>query len=70
MNQKQKNKFHKAIKSLTELLDELNAGNEVWELRYSSSDSKFHLAKMGLINSGWTKQEQDDTYFPFFDIEE
>ena len=70
MNQRQKNKFHKAIKNLTELLDELNAGNEVWELRYSSSNCKFHLAKMGLINFGYSNEEQDETYFPLFDMEE
>ncbi len=70
MNQKQKNKFHKAIKSLTELLNGLNTSNEVWELRYSSSNCKFHLAKMGLINFGYSNEEQDETYFPLFDMEE
>ena len=45
MNQRQKNKFHKAIKDLTELLQELNAGCENWELRYSNPDGTFQLRK-------------------------
>ena len=43
MNQKQKNKFHKAIKSLTDLMLELNSGCESWELRYSTANNKFSL---------------------------
>ena len=71
MNQRQKNKFHKAIKDLTELLQELNAGCENWELRYSNCDGKFHLRKIcfdGLGNP--SERIFDDTYFPWFYMEE
>ena len=46
MNQRQKNKFHKAIKSLSDLMQELNSGCESWELHYSNSDCKFSLYKL------------------------
>ena len=70
MNQKQKIKFHKAIKSLSELLNELNSGCESWELRYSQATNRFHLAKMNITKLQFTNEEQDETYFPCFDMEE
>lgn len=70
MNQRQKNKFHKAIESLSELLIELNSGCESWELRYNNSDSRFHLSKMSLNTLSYINEEQDETYFPCFDMEE
>ena len=71
MNQRQKNKFHKAIKDLTELLQELNAGCENWELRYSNPDGTFQLRKTcydGIENM--PEKVFDDTYFPWFYMED
>ena len=70
MNQRQKNKFHKAIKSLSDLMLELNSGCESWELRYNNCDNKFHLSKMSLNTLSYINEEQDETYFPCFDMEE
>ena len=71
MNQRQKNKFHKAIKDLTELLQELNSGCEDWELRYSNPDGTFQLRKKcydGIENM--PEKVFDDTYFPWFYMED
>lgn len=71
MNQRQKNKFHKAIKSLSDLMLELNSGCESWELNYSNSDCKFSLYKLQF--NGLQKEieiEQDDTNFPWMYIKE
>lgn len=71
MNQRQKNKFHKAVKSLSDLMLELNSGCESWELHYSNSDCKFSLYKLQFNSSQKEIEiEQDETYFPCFDIEE
>lgn len=70
MNQRQKNKFHKAIKSLSDLMLELNSGCESWELRYSQVNNRFNLAKMNVTKLRFINEEQDETYFPCFDIEE
>ena len=70
MNQRQKNKFHKAIKSLSDLMLELNSGCESWELRYSTANNKFSLYLQNCITFEFEQQEQDETYFPCFDMEE
>ena len=64
MNQRQKNKFHKAIKSLSDLMLELNSGCECCELHYSYSDCKFSLYK----SQKEIETEQDDTNFPWLHI--
>lgn len=69
MNQRQKNKFHKAIKSLSDLMQELNSGCESWELHYSNSDCKFSLYKLQFDGSQ-NEIEQDDTNFPWMYMEE
>ena len=70
MNQRQKNKFHKAIKSLSDLMLELNSGCESWELHYSNSDCKFSLYLQNCITFKFEQQEQDDTNFPWMYMEE
>ena len=71
MNQRQKNKFHKAIKSLSDLMLELNSGCESWELHYSNSDCKFSLDKLQFNGSQKEiETEQDDTNFPWMYMEE
>ena len=71
MNQKQKNKFHKAIKNLSDLIDELN-NNQIgnfYTLVYSVGDSRFHIEKQDK-NCNTDIEEQDMTYFSEFYEEE
>lgn len=70
MNRRQKNKFHKAIKSLSDLMLELNSGCESWELRYSTANNKFSLYLQNCITFEFEQQEQDDTNFPWMYMEE
>ena len=63
MNQRQKNKFHKAIKDLAELLDELNQGIYGYELIYNQPTCTFRISKM-VEDAREVIVEQDDTYFP------
>ena len=68
MNQRQKNKFHKAIKNLKELLVELNEGRiNDYELRYSLATCTFRITQLGY--SDVVELETDDTYFPYMEIE-
>ena len=53
MKKKLKTKFQKAIKSLEEVLNELNSGDETWELRYNESTYKFHLLKRDSDTPAW-----------------
>lgn len=69
MNQRQKNKFHKAIKDLTELLDELNQGIYGYELIYNQATCTFKISKM-VEDARVVIVEQDDTYFPDMSMEE
>lgn len=71
MNQRQKNKFHKAIKSLSNLIDELNDNQigDFYTLVYSVGDSRFHIKKQGK-NYNTDIEEQDMTYFSEFYMEE
>ena len=70
MNQRQKNKFHRAIKSLSDLIDELNSGNESWELIYNFADCKFNLSKLDMTDVTYKRVVQDDTYMPCVDMED
>ena len=70
MNRRQKNKFHKAIKSLSDLMNELNSGNESWELRYSNCSGKFNLSKLDMTDIAYKRVIQDDTYMPCVDMED
>ena len=70
MNQRQKNKFHKAIESLSDLIDELNNKNDgFYTLVYSVGDSRFHIKKQDK-NYNTDIEEQDNTYFSEFYMEE
>lgn len=69
MNQRQKNKFHKAIKDLTELLNELNQGIYGYELIYNQAACTFRISKM-VEDAREVIVEQDDTYFPDMYMEE
>jgi len=72
MNQRQKNKFHKAIKSLSDLIDELNNNNkngDFYTLVYSVGDSRFHIKKQDK-NFNTDIEGQDNTYFSEFYMEE
>ena len=69
MNQRQKNKFHKAIKDLIELLDELNQGIYGYELIYNQATCTFKIIKM-VEDAREVIVEQDDTYFPDMSMEE
>ena len=71
MNQRQKNKFHKAIKSLSDLIDELNnnKNGDFYTLVYSVGDSRFHIKKQDK-NFNTDIEEQDNTYFSEFYMEE
>ena len=69
MNQRQKNKFHKAIKSLSDLLDELNQGIYGYELIYNQATCTFKIIKM-VEDAREVIVEQDDTYFPDMSMEE
>ena len=63
MNQRQKNKFHKAIKDLAGLLDELNQGIYGYELIYNQPTCTFRISKI-IEDAREVIVEQDDTYFP------
>ena len=69
MNQRQKNKFHKAIKDLAELLDELNQGIYGYELIYNQATCTFRISKT-VEDAREVIVEQDDTYFSEFYMEE
>lgn len=71
MNQRQKNKFHKAIESLSDLLDELNNNQtgDFYTLVYSVGNSRFHIKKQDK-NYNTDIEEQDNTYFSEFYAEE
>ena len=71
MNQRQKNKFHKAIESLSDLLDELNTNKlgDFYTLVYSVGDSRFYIKKQDK-NFNTDIAEQDTTYFSEFYAEE
>ena len=70
MNQGQKNKFHKAIKSLSEVLSELNKDtSDVYQLCYNQVTCKFDITRIGL-KSKVDIIEEDDTYFPDLYMEE
>lgn len=71
MNQTQKNKFHKAIENLSDLIDELNdnQNGDFYTLVYSVGDSRFHIKKQNK-NFNTDIEEQDDTYFSEFYMEE
>lgn len=71
MNQRQKNKFHKAIKSLSNLIDELNDNKtgDFYTLVYSVGDSRFYIKKQDK-NYNTDIEEQDTTYFSEFYAEE
>ena len=69
MNQKQKDKFHKAIKDLTELLDELNQDVYTYELEYNQASCTFRIVKT-IEDARVITVEQDNTYFPNIYIEE
>lgn len=69
MNQKQKDKFHKAIKDLTELLDELNQDTYMYELEYNQASCTFKIVKT-IEDAKVITIEQDDTHFPWFYMEE
>ena len=71
MNQRQKNKFHKAIESLSDLIDELNNNQtgDFYTLVYSVVDSRFHIKKQDK-NYNTDIEEQDMTYFSEFYMEE
>jgi hypothetical protein len=71
MNQRQKNKFHKAIESLSDLIDELN-NNQIGDfyiLVYSVGENRFHIRKQDK-NYNTDVEEQDMTYFSEFYVEE
>lgn len=69
MNQRQKNKFHKAIKDLAELLNELNQGIYGYELIYNQATCTFRISKI-VEDAREVIVEQDTTYFPEFYVEE
>ena len=71
MNQRQKNKFHKAIKSLSDLIDELNNNQigDFYTLVYSVGDNRFNIKKQDK-NFNTDIEEQDMTYFSEFYMEE
>lgn len=71
MNQKQKNKFHKAIESLSDLIDELNnnKNGDFYTLVFSVSESRFHIKKQDK-NYNTDVEEQDMTYFSEFYMDE
>lgn len=71
MNQRQKNKFHKAIESLSDLLDELNDNKtgDFYTLVYSVGNSRFHIKKQDK-KYNTDIEEQDMTYFSEFYAEE
>lgn len=71
MNQKQKNKFHKAIESLSDLLDELNdnQNGDFYTLVYSVGDGRFFIKKQDK-SYNTDIEEQDMTYFSVFYAEE
>ena len=71
MNQRQKNKFHKAIESLSDLLDELNTNKlgDFYTLVYSVGDGRFYIKKQDK-NYNTYIEEQDMTYFSEFYAEE
>lgn len=71
MNDRQKNKFHRAIENLSDLLDELNdnQNGNFYTLVYSVGDSRFHIKKQDK-NYNTDIEEQDMTYFSEFYMEE
>lgn len=71
MNQRQKNEFHRAIESLSDLLDELNdnQNGDFYTLVYSAGDSRFHIKKQDEKYDTYI-EEQDTTYFSEFYEEE
>lgn len=71
MNQRQKNKFHKAIEDLSDLLDELNNNQtgDFYTLVYSVGDGRFFIKKQDK-NYNTDIAEQDMTYFSEFYAEE
>lgn len=71
MNQRQKNKFHKAIEDLYDLLDELNTNKlgDFYTLVYSVGSSRFYIKKQDK-NYNTDIEEQDMFYFSEFYAEE
>ena len=69
MNQRQKNKFHKAVENLSNLIEELNnnQNGDFYTLVYSVGDSRFHIKKQ---DKNYNTEEQDNTYFSEFYAEE
>lgn len=69
MNQRQKNKFHKAIESLSDLMLELNQVIYGYELIYNQATYTFKIIKM-VEDAREVIVEQDNTYFPDMSMEE
>ena len=70
MNKQQKDKFHKAIKDLSDILTELNQDtSDVYQLCYDQVTCKFDITRIGLKGKV-DIIEKDDTYIPDLYVEE